>query len=151
MSVLRTVLVLTCALAAVGVALPTPAEEQVRKGLPRLGDASATEEVTGRIADSTRGKPGPVRLVLNVAGATELAALVAPNKTCDALGLSLKTGEDVTIVGRMMTTGERPLLVTEAVVVDGRRIDVRAPNGGWMEPQESAPKPSPQSEPEPES
>jgi len=121
------------------------AEEPAPKGLPRLGDPNATEEVQGTIADSTRGSPGPVRLVLRVAGGRELAVLVAPDKTCDALGLSLRPEEDVTVVGRLITTGERPLLVTEAVVVDGERVAVRDPQGGWVKasPPEAGAEASP--------
>ena len=72
-----------------------------------------------------------MRLVLPAAGDRELAVLVAPDEVCDALGLSLERGEDVTIEGRMVTTGERPLLVTESVIVAGVPIAVRDPGGGW--------------------
>lgn len=108
---------------------PAWAEEPAKKSLPRLGNTP--EDVTGTIADSTRGKEGPVRLVLNVAGGRELAALVALDEVCEALGLSLRKGEEVTLRGQMVATGERPLFVTEAVVVDGAPIAVRDPAGGW--------------------
>ncbi len=148
MSLLRSALALTCVLVVVGSAQLGLAQDSARKALPRLGDPAAAEEVTGRIADSTRGKPGPVRLVLTIAGGRELAALVAPDKVCETLGLSLEAGEDVTLVGRMITTGERPLLVTEAVVVDGRRIEVRDSKGGWVKPLEPKSDPAPKAEPE---
>ncbi len=108
---------------------PASAGEPEKKSLPRLGNTM--EDVTGTIADSTRGKEGPVRLVLNVAGGRELAALVTLDEVCEALGLSLRKGEVVTLRGQMVTTGERPLFVTEAVVVDGAPVVVRDPAGGW--------------------
>lgn len=125
-----------------GMASPVSAEPApaAGKGLPRLDAAGASEEISGRIAASTRGQSGPVRLVIELAGGKELAVLVAPDEFCDHLGLSLKTDEEITVIGRVMP-GERPLLVASAVVVDGRRVDVRDAAGGWAKlpesPQES--------------
>lgn len=106
--------------------------EEGKKRIPRLGDPGATEEVTGRIADSTRGRPGPVRLVLSLEGGRELAVLVVPDSSCDRLGLSLRTGEEITVIGQRMS-GERPLLVAMAVVAEGKRIDLRSRKGGPVE------------------
>lgn len=129
----KLVLALTCVsislVCVVPAHRPASAEEPPKKSLPRLG--STVEDVTGTIADSTRGQEGPVRLVLHVAGGRELAALVALDEVCEALGLSLRTGEEVTLRGQMVTTGERPLFVAEAVVVDGAPVAVRDPAGGW--------------------
>lgn len=115
-------------LALLLLAVPSWAEAQ--KKMPRL-DPAAAEEVSGTIADSTRGRPGPVRLVMRVAGGKELAVLVAPDEVCDALGLSLRKGDEITLAGQRITTGDRPLFVTEAVIVDGKRVAVRDPKGGW--------------------
>lgn len=129
MAVLRTLL---CALVVLLVARPVVAEEPARKGLPRLGSPETAEEIRGVIADTTRGQRGPVRLVVRVTGGSELAVLVAPDKVCESLGLSLKTGEDVTLTGRMITTGERPLFVAETVELDGKPVSLRDPGGGWV-------------------
>lgn len=102
-----------------------------RKTLPRLRSADQSEEISAKILQSTRGKPGPVRMIV-ATGDKQLAVLVAPDEVCDGLGLSLRPGEEVTLAGRVVTTGERPLMVTEAVVADGKRIAVRSPDGGWV-------------------
>lgn len=120
---------------------PALVRAEARKGLPRLGDPAAAEEVTGTIAASTRGRKGPVRLVVNTVGGGELLVLVAPDRTCEALGLSLRVGEEVELAGQMITTGERPLFVTEAVLVDGRRIAVRDSGGDGAGLAPAGPKP----------
>lgn len=107
-------------------------QDAPRKTLPRLQSAGTSETLTGKIVNSTRGKPGPVRMVIHTSG-RDLAVLVAPNDVCEALGLSLENGDEVTIEGRVMATGERPLMVTEAVIVDGERVPVRSASGGWVE------------------
>ena len=110
-----------------------------------MGDS---ETLTGKVVSSTRGKPGPVRIVINTGG-RDLAVLVAPNDVCEALGLSLENGDDVTIEGRVMTTGERPLMVAEAVIVDGERVPVRSESGGWVDvPESKKGDESPKQEPE---
>ena len=53
--------------------------------------------------------------------------------------LSLKVDEEIMVVGRVMP-GERPLLVTSVVVVDGRRVDIRDAAGGWAKPPEAEPR-----------
>lgn len=112
----------------VGVAM---GEEGGKRTLPRLDDASAKTEVTGQIADSTRGKPGPVRLVLRLSGqgphgkeGEEIAVLVAPDAECDRLDLSLGRGEEITVIGHLMA-GAHPLLVAQTIVSNGRRVEVR--------------------------
>jgi len=121
---------LACVLVLVGAVLPAGAESAPKKTLPRLSDPSAETEVTGRIASSTRGEAGPVRLVLKLEGGKELAVLVAPDSLCDQLGLSLREGDEVTVFGHLMA-GARPLLVSRTLMVDGRRVDVRDESGGW--------------------
>lgn len=135
-------------LLGVGSPVPAGAVEGPRKGLPRLGASGASEEISGRIAASTRGSSGPVRLVVELPGGKEIAVLVAPDELCDALGLSLKADEEVTVIGQIVP-GERPLFVGSAVVVDGRRIDVRDAAGGWVKPAGSGPEASPEAPVEP--
>lgn len=117
-----------CGLALAGTIVSASRAQGIGKTLPRLTDATASEEVSGRIADSTRGRPGPVRLVLRLAGGEELAVLMVPDAQCDRLGLSLKTGEEITVVGYRMSTGTRPLLVARTVVEASRRVDLRGGN-----------------------
>ncbi|MDG2306775.1 MAG: hypothetical protein P8R42_19420 [Candidatus Binatia bacterium] len=137
----RRTVVAVGALVLLGIGSPVSAEPApaARKGVPRLGAAGASEEISGRIAASTRGQSGPVRLVIELAGGKELAVLVAPDELCDRLGLSLKVDEEIMVVGRVMP-GERPLLVTSVVVVDGRRVDIRDAAGGWAKPPEAEPR-----------
>jgi hypothetical protein len=100
--------------------------------LPQLSDENSVAEVTGRIASSTRGQAGPVRLALEMKDGGLLAVLVAPDALCDQLDLSLQPGETVTVIGREVK-GSRPLFVTRAIETSGRRVAVRDGQGRWLE------------------
>lgn len=102
-----------------------------RNLLPKLTDETGTTEATGRIASSTRGQPGPVRLVLELKDGDSLAVLVAPDDLCTHLGLSLQPDQEVTVIGQEVK-GSRPLLVARMVVENGKRIAVRDAEGRWI-------------------
>jgi len=135
-----------CALlgsAAAQVAAAAEATPDGRTLLPKLTDETGTTEATGRILSSTRGKPGPVRLVLELKDGDSLAVLVAPDDLCTHLGLSLQPDEEITVIGKEVK-GSRPLLVTRMVVEKGRRVVVRDAEGRWLRaPREDAPAPAP--------
>ena len=101
--------------------------------LPKLTAETRVREVSGRIVESSRGRSGPVQLILELEGGAEMKVMVAPDALCDELGLALQAGEELTVIGYELS-GESPLLVARSVVVAGRRVDVRDARGVWVRP-----------------
>lgn len=84
-----------------------------------------TTEANGRIASSTRGHKGPVRLRIEREGAGPLDVLMPADEDCQRLGLGLVPGSSITVRGSLLA-GRNPILVAREAVVDGRTIDLRA-------------------------
>ena len=101
--------------------------------LPTLGAKAPAKETSGRIVESSRGQTDPVRLILESDGGEEVVVLVGPNGLCDRLGLSLRPGEEVAVVGRELP-GAPPLLVAKTLVVAGQAVVLRDEMGRIVEP-----------------
>ena len=60
------------------------------------------KRIEGKIMRSSRGKKGPVRLLVERKEGDPVTVLVAPEEVCDRLGLSLKADEQVVVEGSML-------------------------------------------------
>ncbi|MEW6272462.1 MAG: hypothetical protein AB1689_24540 [Thermodesulfobacteriota bacterium] len=142
-------------------ASPQPAPQpsaEAAKDKPRLPVIAAkgpTTRIKGKIVRSSRGRKGPVRLLIERENGPKVTALVAPDDYCDEKGLSLRNGESVELEGTMLKS-ERPMLVATAVIVDGKAVQLRdaegkligagkpgAPAGAETKASLSGPKPTP--------
>jgi hypothetical protein len=104
------------------IASRVPVERSGGPSLPTLFSEGSVADVRGKIVQSTRGRPGPVRLEVETdGGGKPLDVLVVPDTICDELGLSLRTGEQVHLRGSHFA-GKSPIFVASAVVVDGKAI-----------------------------
>lgn len=92
--------------------------------LPMLSGQGPTTTVEGKIARSSRGRKGPVRLLVERQGGDPVTVLVAADDYCDRVGLSLRTGETVTAEGTMVK-GERPILLASKITSDGKTVQIR--------------------------
>lgn len=105
-------------------------------GRPRVPMASTdgpAKRIEGKIMRSSRGKKGPVRLLVERKEGDPVTVLVAPEEVCDRLGLSLKADEQVVVEGSMLKS-DRPILIATAFVVDGKTIRVRDAEGKLLDP-----------------
>lgn len=105
-----------------------PAPKQSPARLPKLGGQGPTTRVKGKIVRSSRGRKGPVRLLLERPDGEKVTVLVAPDEFCDRAGLSLRAEETVEIEGSMLKA-QRPILIATAVVADGRTVPIRDAKG----------------------
>lgn len=92
--------------------------------LPMLSGQGPTTTVEGKIARSSRGRKGPVRVLVERQGGDPVTVLVAADDYCDRVGLSLRTGETVTAEGTMVK-GERPILLASKITSDGKTVQIR--------------------------
>lgn len=92
--------------------------------LPTLSGQGPSTTVEGKIARSSRGRKGPVRLLVERKGGDPVTVLVAADDYCDRVGLSLRTGETVTAEGTMVK-GERPILLASKITTDGKTVQIR--------------------------
>ncbi|MBY0278188.1 hypothetical protein K2Z84_22885 [Candidatus Binatia bacterium] len=114
-----------------------PAAERLR--VPMISTQGPPKRIEGKIMRSSRGKKGPVRLLVERKDGEPVTVLVAPEEVCDQLGLSLKADEQVVVDGTMLKS-DRPILIATAFVVgdktirvrdaEGKVIDARAAGGG---------------------
>lgn len=116
-----------------------PAGERPR--VPKVSVEGPSQRVEGKIIRSSRGKKGPVRLLVERKGSDPVTVLVAPEDVCDRLGLSLKTDETVVVEGAMLKS-DRPILVANSFVVDGKTIRVRDAEGKILDPAAGMTQPS---------
>jgi hypothetical protein len=96
--------------------------------LPMLSSQGPTTKVEGKIARSSRGRKGPVRLLVERPGGDPVTVLVAADDYCDRVGLSLRAGETITAEGTMVK-GERPILLASKITSDGKTVQVRDASG----------------------
>lgn len=118
-----------------------PAGERPR--VPMVSTQGPPKRIEGKIIRSSRGKKGPVRLLVERKDGEPVTVLVAPEEVCDQLGLSLKADEQVVVDGTMLKS-DRPILIATAFVVgdktirvrdaEGKIIDARASTGGAPAP-----------------
>lgn len=113
-------------------------------GKPRVPVVSTdgpTKRIEGKIMRSSRGKKGPVRLLVERKEGDPVTVLVAPEEVCDRLGLSLKADEHVVVEGSMLKS-DRPILIATAFVVDGKTIHVRDAEGKILDQGATADSPA---------
>lgn len=101
--------------------------------VPMVSTEGPTKRIEGKIMRSSRGKKGPVRLLVERKDGDPVTVIVAPEEVCDRLGLSLKAEEQVVVDGSLLKS-DRPILIATAFVVDGRTIRVRAVDGRIVDP-----------------
>ncbi|MBM4243567.1 MAG: hypothetical protein FJ148_07090 [Deltaproteobacteria bacterium] len=104
-----------------------------RPRVPKVSIDGPPKRIEGKIMRSSRGKKGPVRLLVERKDAEPVTVLVAPEDVCDRLGLSLKADEHVVVEGAMLKS-DRPILVASSFVVDGKTIRVRDEQGKILDP-----------------
>jgi hypothetical protein len=108
--------------------------------VPRVSTEGPTKRIEGKIMRSSRGKKGPVRLLVERKEGDPVTVIVAPEEVCDRLGLSLKADEQVIVEGSLLKS-DRPILIASAFVVDGKTIRVRDADGKIVDPGGSAAAP----------
>ena len=116
-----------------------PAGERAR--VPKVSIEGPAQRVEGKIIRSSRGKKGPVRLLVERKDGDPVTVLVAPEDVCDRLGLSLKADEKVVVEGSMLKS-DRPILIAGSFVVDGKTIRVRDAEGKILDPSAAMTPPS---------
>jgi hypothetical protein len=104
-----------------------------RTRVPMVSTEGPTRRIEGKIMRSSRGKKGPVRLLVEQKGAEPVTVLVASEDVCDRLGLSLKADEHVVVEGSMLKS-DRPILIANAFVVGDKTIRVRDAEGKVLDP-----------------
>jgi hypothetical protein len=109
--------------------------------VPTVTGQGPVTHVEGKITRSSRGRKGPVRILVERASGGPVTVLVAPDDVCDRLGLSLKTGDEVSVDGNMLK-GERPILIATAFTVGGKQIRVRDADGKIIDPAGTVGSPS---------
>jgi hypothetical protein len=144
----RTPVILCALLGLVLLAFDARADDgeakQAPAGKPRVPMASTegpTKRIEGKIMRSSRGKKGPVRLLVERKEGEPITVLVAPEEVCDRLGLSLKTDEQVVVEGSLLKS-DRPILIATAFIVDGKTVHVRDAEGKIVDPGLTGDKPS---------
>ena len=110
---------------------PRPSGAAVPR-VPMLSTEGPTTKVEGKITRSSRGRKGPVRLLVERTSGSPVTVLVAADDYCDRVGLSLRAGETITAEGKMVK-GERPILLASSVTVDGKTVQIRDASGKLIE------------------
>lgn len=106
--------------------------------LPMIDVQGPQTRVQGKIVRSSRGRKGPVRLLVEQKPGDQVTVLVAPDEDCDRLGLSLQSGETVDVEGALVK-GERPMLIASAFkTADGKTVRIRDASGKLIEPAAAA-------------
>ena len=101
--------------------------------LPVIDAQGPSTHVEGKIVRTSRGRKGPVRLLVERKSGDQVTVLVAPDELCDRVGLSLQTGEAVDVEGALVK-GERPILIASAFKMpDGKTIRIRDASGNLIE------------------
>jgi hypothetical protein len=101
--------------------------------LPVIDGQGPATHVEGKIIRTSRGRKGPVRLLVERKSGDQITILVAANELCDRVGLSLQTGETVDVEGSLVK-GERPILIaSEFKMPDGKTIRIRDAAGNLIE------------------
>lgn len=113
-----------------GQVKPAPAD---KPRVPMASTEGATKRIEGKIMRSSRGKKGPVRLLVERKEGDPVTVLVAPEEVCDRLGLSLKADEQVVVEGSLLKS-DRPILIATSFIVDGKPIRVRDAEGRILDP-----------------
>lgn len=108
-----------------------PATERPR--VPMISTEGPTRRIEGKIMRSSRGKKGPVRLLVERKEGEPVTVLVASEDVCDRLGLSLKTDEQVVVEGSMLKS-DRPILIASTFIVGDKTIRVRDAEGKILDP-----------------
>lgn len=101
--------------------------------VPMVSTEGPTKRIEGKIMRSSRGKKGPVRLLVERKEGDPMTVIVAPEEVCDRLGLSLRAEEQVVVEGSLLKS-DRPILIATAFVVDGKTIRVRDADGKVVDP-----------------
>jgi hypothetical protein len=102
--------------------------------LPMIDVQGPQTHVQGKIVRSSRGRKGPVRLLVERKPGDQVTVLVGPDEECDRLGLSLQSGETVDVEGALVK-GERPILIASAFkTADGKTVRIRDATGKLIEP-----------------
>lgn len=121
-----------CAAAIVLCSHDVPAQQPPssadRPRVPMVSTQGPSRRIEGKIMRSSRGKKGPVRLLVEIKDSEPVTVLVAPEEVCDQLGLSLKTDEHVVVEGTMLKS-DRPILIASSFVVGDKTIRVRDADG----------------------
>jgi hypothetical protein len=104
-----------------------------RTRVPMVSTEGPTRRIEGKIMRSSRGKKGPVRLLVEQKGAEPVTVLVASEDVCDRLGLSLKTDEQIVVEGSMLKS-DRPILIASSFIVGDKTIRVRDAEGKILDP-----------------
>lgn len=112
-----------------------------RARVPTVSTEGPTRRIEGKIMRSSRGKKGPVRLLVERKDGEPVTVLVAPEEVCDRLGLSLRAEEQVVVEGAMLKS-DRPILIATTFVVDGKTIRVRDADGKIVDPGTAAAAPA---------
>ena len=119
---------------------PAPAAVE-RPRVPKVSIEGPTQRIDGKIIRSSRGKKGPVRLLVERKDGDPVTVLVAPEEVCDRLGLTLRADEPVVVEGSMLKS-DRPILIASAFVVDGKVIRVRDAEGKVLDPATATSQPA---------
>jgi hypothetical protein len=101
--------------------------------LPVIDAQGPPSHVAGKIVRTSRGRKGPVRLLVERKAGDQVTVLVGPDDLCDRLGLSLQSGETVDVEGALVK-GERPILIASAFKLpDGKTVRIRDASGKLVE------------------
>jgi hypothetical protein len=108
-----------------------------RPRVPTISAEGPTRRIEGKIMRSSRGKKGPVRLLVERKDGEPVTVLVASEDVCDRLGLSLKADEQIVVEGSMLKS-DRPILIASAFIVGDKTIRVRDADGNILDPATAA-------------
>jgi hypothetical protein len=124
---------------------PPPAPTATVSGavprLPVLSAQGASTKIDGSITRSSRGRKGPVRLLVEREGGEPVTVLVAADDYCDRVGLSLRSGEKIHVEGAMVK-GERPILIASSITAGGKTVRIRDASGKLVAADGSAATPA---------
>ena len=113
---------------------PTSTTSTAVPRLPMIDVQGPQTHVEGKIVRSSRGRKGPVRLLVERKAGDQVTVLVGPDEDCDRLGLSLQSGETIDVEGALVK-GEHPILIASAFkTADGKTIRIRDASGKLIEP-----------------
>lgn len=121
---------------AAGDAKPKPTLATVPR-VPVVTAKGPVTKVEGKITRSSRGRKGPVRVLVERASGSPVTVLFATDEICDRLGVSLKTGEQIVVEGSMLKS-ERPILIATTVTENGKVTRIRDDEGKVIDPAGSA-------------